>query len=277
MIALLRLCRLYYALPMSTILTLTLWYLLGSSIGTQWVGVLCATFALALVIAGGYVLNDVCDWRIDAINMPQRPIPSGHVRRRTALFLALGLFCGGLAFGLACRWQFQLTLLGVIGLLILYNLRAKHWGLGKQLTVAVLMISFYPLAFAQAGLQENSRVGTLFVFPVWLFLTCFGYETLKDIRDTQGDKLITRVPSWIQRRPQFALRVARAAIVAGALALLGPAFLGCGWVYAILVPLPIGLGVWAACLPQLHARMAIYGQLLLVGIAATLDMLILGS
>lgn len=277
MIALLRLCRLYYALPMSTILTLTLWYLLGSNLAAQWVGVLCATLALALVIAGGYVLNDVCDWRIDAVNMPQRPIPAGHVQRRTALFLSLGLFCAGLAFGLACRWQFQLALLGVIGLLVLYNLRAKHWGLGKQLTVAVLMTSFYPLAFAQAGMQDNNRVATLYVFPVWLFLTCFGYETLKDIRDAQGDQLIARVPSWVQRRPHVALRVARVALVAGALALLGPAFVGCGRVYAILVPLPIGLGIWAACLPQLHARMAIYGQLVLVGIAATLDMLILGS
>lgn len=277
MIALLRLCRLYYALPMSTILTLTLWYLLGSHIAAQWVGVLCATLALALVIAGGYVLNDVCDRRVDAVNMPQRPIPAGHVRPRTALVWAVCLFCAGLAFGLACRWQFQLTLLGVIGLLVLYNLRAKHWGLGKQLTVAVLMTSFYPLAFAQAGMHDNNRVATLYVFPVWLFLTCFGYETLKDIRDAQGDQLIARVPSWVQRRPHVALRVARLAILAGALALLGPAFVGCGWVYATLVPLPIGLGIWAACLPQLHARMAIYGQLVLVGVAATLDMLILGS
>jgi len=139
------------------------------------------------------------------------------------------------------------------------------------------MTSFYPLAFAQAGTPASTRAATLYVFPFWIFLTSFGYETLKDLRDIQGDRLATPHRSWLQRWPQLALVVARIAIVAGAVALVGPALVGCGWVYLAIIPGAVALGIWSAFLPQVRARMAIYGQFVLVGIAAAADIIVLGS
>ena len=277
MISLLRLCRLYYALPMSSILTLTIWYALGDAIATQWAGALCATIALALVISGGYALNDVCDLRADRTNAPQRAIPAGRVQIEVATLWSAGLFASGLLISAFCRWQFFVALTCVAAALVVYDLSSKRLGLGKQLLVAALMTSFYPLAFAQAGLPASSRASTLYVFPFWIFLTSFGYETLKDLRDVHGDRLAAGRPSWVQRRPQRALAVARGTIIAGALALLGPTFVGCGSVYLTIIPVAVALGFWSAFLPQSRARIAIYVQFVVVGIAAAADIMILGS
>ncbi len=276
MMALLRLCRLYYAVPMASILTLTLWYALGERIGEQGPVTAAATVALALVIAGGYALNDVCDQRADATNAPHRPIPSGRARAGVAAWWAVVLLVGGVAVASVCRWQFQVALAVVVVAVVLYDVNSKRLGLGKQVLVAALMTSFYPLAFAQAGLPTSGRGLSLYLFPVWIFLTSFGYETLKDLRDVAGDRLAASRPSWICRRPELALAVARVVIVAGAVALVGPAVAGCGWVYRVLVPVPIVLGLVAAWLPQARARVALYGQFVLVGVAALADIMVVG-
>jgi geranylgeranylglycerol-phosphate geranylgeranyltransferase len=277
MIDLLRLCRLYYVFPMSSILPLTIWYAAGDAISDELGATLCATIALALVIAGGYVLNDVCDRQVDRVNAPRSPIPSGRVHPRTAAVWAGLLLLSGLATASLCRWQFLAALAVVAIILVFYDLTSKHLGVGKQLTVALLMTSYYPLAFAQAGSTASSRVLTLAIFPVWIFLTSFGYETLKDIRDIPGDLAVSVKPTWVQRRPRLALGVARAAVIAGAVVLLGPGFAGCGCVYMSIIPGAILLAIWSTLLPQRQAVMAIYGEFVLVGVAATADIMILGA
>src|SRR5687768_14900659 len=53
--------------------------------------------AFVALYTAGMVLNDVCDYRIDQRERPERPLPSGRVGRGAALGLALGLFAAGLA------------------------------------------------------------------------------------------------------------------------------------------------------------------------------------
>ncbi len=277
MIDLLRLFRLYYAIPMSSILVLTIWYAAGDEIALQLRPTLTATLALALVIAGGYALNDVCDWRTDQINAPNRPIAAGRVRRPVAAVWAGVLLLGGLMLSALCRWQFFVVLSAVTVVLVFYDCTSKRLGIGKQLIVAMLMTSYYPLAFAQVAEASSSRVQALYLFPIWLFLTSFGYEVLKDVRDIHGDQTIAAQPTWVQRRPQLALGIARTTVIVGSLALIGPAFLGCGWVYAAIVPVAILLALWSTLLPCKRAMVAIYGECVVVGIAALADIIVLGS
>ncbi len=277
MIDLLRLCRLYYAIPMSSILTLTIWYAAGDEIVDQSWATLRATIALALVIAGGYTLNDICDQRVDRINAPKRPVAAGRVRPAVATIWAGGLLLGGLAVASLCRWEFFATLAAVTALLVFYDCRSKHLGIGKQLIVALLMTSYYPLAIAQVEVCVSSRVPTLYMFPIWLFFTSFGYETLKDIHDIPGDQAVAAHLTWIQRRPKLALKIARAAVIAGGLALIGPAFLGCGWVYLAIIPGAFLLALASTLLPRRRAIFAIYGECVVVGVAALADIMVLGS
>lgn len=65
-------------------------------------GLLCATSACLYL--SGMVWNDIFDRTIDAIERPERPIPSGRVRPGSATALASGLMAAGLVCAAALRW-----------------------------------------------------------------------------------------------------------------------------------------------------------------------------
>ncbi|AXE21649.1 polyprenyltransferase [Runella rosea] len=84
---------------------------------------------------GGVVMNDVFDAQLDAIERPERPIPSGKVPLRSAAFMGLSL----LVLGVVSAVLFS-TLSGVIALVvallaILYDRYAKHSAVFGPLTM----------------------------------------------------------------------------------------------------------------------------------------------
>ncbi|HVP12398.1 MAG TPA: UbiA family prenyltransferase [Phycisphaerae bacterium] len=273
---LLRLCRLYYAVPMALAYTLTVCYALGGEMDGQWVGTLLSSSALALVIAAAYVFNDVCDRQVDCINSPQRPIAVGRVRPGVAIVMSTALLAAGLTIGAMCRRELLAVLSLVAVGLVIYDLFSKRLGIGKQILVAALMTSIYPLAFAQAGGAAGNRAATLAIFPVWMFLTSFGYEVLKDVRDVRGDLAATARPSWIQRNPRLGRQVSAAAILVGAVALIGPCLTGCGSLYMSIAALAMLAAIAAAFQSTRRAMTLIYVECLLVGVAATADLIFLG-
>jgi len=274
--ALFRLCRPYYAVPMSLAYALTLYYALGGRMEGAWLGAAVSTAALALVIAAAYVLNDVCDLAADRVNAPHRMIVAGRVSRRAAAVWGAALLAGGLALAMAARWQFLAALAAVAAGLVLYDLFSKRLGIVKQLAVAALMTSMYLLAIAQAGGAGGPRAGALPVFAAWMFLTAFGYEVLKDIRDIPGDRVGGGPATPVQLRPRLWRGIASAVVLAAAMLLVAPAFLGCGWLY-VAAALPAVAAVAASVfLPVRGAIMAVYAECFLVGVAATADPLILG-
>lgn len=74
------------------------WCIAGA---TDWRTLALLAPASMLLYAGGITLNDVCDATIDAVERPERPIPSGAISRRAAAAIAFGLLIAGgaLAFG----------------------------------------------------------------------------------------------------------------------------------------------------------------------------------
>ena len=92
----------------------------------EFAALLCASSALYLA---GMVFNDFFDRRIDAIERPKRPIPSGRVSPRAALFLGLALLAAGLSCALAAGNR-ALAMAGLLTLLIL-----AYDGLLKQTVV----------------------------------------------------------------------------------------------------------------------------------------------
>lgn len=272
MIDLLRLCRLYYCVPLSFAYGLTVCYALGDRLAAQWPGVVRSSLALMLVVAAAYVLNDVLDVDVDRINAPARPIAAGRVRPVIATIWAAVLLAAGLAAGLLCRWPF-LAGLAVLGFgLAVYDLLSKRLGPAKQLVVAVLTTAIYPLAVLQAGGATGSRAATLAFFPIWLLLTAFAYEGFKDVRDIAGDGRAAGGFNWIAARPRLAVGLFRLAAVLGGLSLIAPAFAGCGRIYTILVAPAIVVAVVSAFLPPRRVLAAIYVECVLVGLAATADL-----
>jgi len=273
---LLSLCRLFYGVPMALTYLLTVCYARGGAMAGQWPGAWLSTAALALVLAGCYVLNDVFDVASDRINDPTRAVASGRVPRRVAAGFGIALTLAALGVAALCKPAFLAGLVAVAAALALYNAFSKRLGPAKQAVVATLMISIYPLAVAQAGGAVGPRAKSLIVFPVWLWLTSFAYETLKDLRDAPGDRQAAPRLTPVQRHPLAWRRVA-AWTIAGATALLaGPAMLGCGWVYVTGASVAATAGIASAFVPVRRAIALVYVECSLVALAAAADVMVLG-
>jgi len=139
---------------------------------------------VACITAAGNVINDFFDARIDAINRPYRPIPSGRVSRDAALGFAMTLFLAGilvsfftnaLCFGLAC----VNTLL-----LIVYAAKLKTTPLLGNVAVAYLSASIFLF-----GGALNGWAGFIHIIPIAVitFFAIMSRELLKDAEDTEGD------------------------------------------------------------------------------------------
>ncbi len=283
MMDLLRLCRLYYSIPMALTFTLTVYYARGGQMEDQWWPLALATVALGMVIAAAYVLNDVLDIFVDRINAPKRPLAANRVSRKAATILAICLGLIGIllgCYGAALVWRlwFGYTLSTVVVGLLFYDLFSKRLGIGKQWFVATLMTCIYPLALAQADGARGSRAWPLLTFAIWMFVSTYAFELLKDLRDREGDAQAMGKLNLIQRYPLFWQKVASALIVTGGIALMVAMRLGMGTIYA--------LGVFACLIPtiifvirvtdiQKKIRL-LYMEFILVGILTTLDVIVYG-
>ncbi len=130
------------------------------------------------------IVNDVVDAEIDAVNAPQRPIPSGRISREDALRAAAAISLLGAAAALiegpltAAAYAF-VTAAG-----ILYNVWGKKTGLPGNLMVAGLTAS----PFIYAGLLTGRITPLLATLTALVFLSVLAREIVKGIADVEGDR-----------------------------------------------------------------------------------------
>lgn len=87
------------------------------------------SLASILLYAGGVVMNDVCDAELDAVERPERPIPSGEITRTAATLWGCGLLVAGiLAAGMTGTLS-GLLALAVALTALLYDRWGKHQAL----------------------------------------------------------------------------------------------------------------------------------------------------
>lgn len=140
---------------------------------------------VTLITAAGNVINDYYDADIDAVNRPDRPIPSGQVSRNTALWYAIVLFISGIAVCLFTNWIcIAFAVINAL-LLALYAARLKSMPLVGNLAVSYLSGSMFLFGGAFAGMG-----GLIHLVPVAVmtFLAMMARELLKDAEDVEGDK-----------------------------------------------------------------------------------------
>ena len=273
--ALIRLMRPYYSLPLSCGLVVIAAYVAGGDFASVGLLFIPAVGSLFVVISGGYVLNDVCDRTVDAVNRPNRALPSQKITPRAAMITSVILFAAGLGVSVFCGLKFFGVLALVVAGLVLYDLYSKKMGIFKNILAATLTISLYPLSFALAEAVSTPRLNALFIFPVWLFLTTVGYEMLKDIGDVKGDSIRKSNRGYCEH-PAF-LTAARGIILAAALLSILPYILGyCRVLYLGFSIVTIGLAGWSLWLPPEKAIRPVYADVFLITVGSLADLLVFG-
>ena len=275
-LALLKLMRLYYSAPIAMGFIVILSYLTGGNLSSIIDKAVLSFFSLLSIISAGYVLNDVCDIEIDKINCPHRVLAAGRLKRKIALIWSIVLFATGMALGGGCGLAFFLLISAVAGLLVCYDLLSKRIGIFKDVLVAILMTSLYPLAFTLADSVQTPRLNVLYMHPVWLFLSCLGYEMLNDVRDIQGDSQVNGRDLDHCKDKRFVI-MSRLFIVAGSLVTLLPFMLGyCKQIYLIASIAAIILAIASTFQRSAVAIRYVYAEIFLITAGAMADLLVFG-
>ena len=138
--------------------------------------------------AASMAINDYYDREIDAVNEPNRPIPSGATKPKEAL--ALALFLTAVGFSAAYLTNVPCFLTAVIAWLVFvaYTTVGKRSGLpGNFLVSAVVAIPVVYGSIAITGPVVPVKLNVL-IFASIAFLSNTGREITKGIVDIQGDK-----------------------------------------------------------------------------------------
>jgi geranylgeranylglycerol-phosphate geranylgeranyltransferase len=156
-----------------------------ASPSTAWVAAPLASF---LVAGFGNVLNDLRDAALDAKAHPERPLPSGRIRRGDAQAWAALLLLSGLleAFAAAGLATLAFALANAL-LLAVYEASLKRAGLPGNVLVALLVASTF--AFGAVAARAPAPPWTmLWLLMALAFLANVAREVLKDVEDLDADR-----------------------------------------------------------------------------------------
>ncbi len=154
----------------------------------NWLNILYGFLTGFTFCAAAMVINDYYDRKIDAINEPQRPIPSGTVKPPEALAFMLALIVLGSIFSLLINPYGMLCFIVALASLAL---TATYLTVGKRsgLPGNFLVSACVAIPFVFGSVTAIGTVGAnVFLFAAMAFLSNTGREITKGIVDVKGDK-----------------------------------------------------------------------------------------
>ncbi len=162
--------------------------------------------AIVLIAAGGYVINDYFDVKIDRINRPDEVIVTRSISKPSAMRLSLWLSGIGLVCGIVSAVLLRSMTLGIVyivvpGLLWFYSSSYKRLFIIGNITIALLagltpmMVAMANAAILQLRYSDflaytpvNSIYTWLGGFALFAFLLTWIREIVKDLQDQMGDR-----------------------------------------------------------------------------------------
>jgi geranylgeranylglycerol-phosphate geranylgeranyltransferase len=138
------------------------------------------------ICAYSMAVNDVYDLKVDAVNRPDRPIPSGRVSVQRASRISIIVLVAGMACSVLSLNPLAVGIAAVYAFLSwLYNSWAKRTGLAGNLIVA----SSLAIPFIYGGaVIGGSLVGSLLLsMALTAFFAGVGREVVKAMADVEGD------------------------------------------------------------------------------------------
>jgi chlorophyll/bacteriochlorophyll a synthase len=208
---------------------------------------------LGVVLAGPIVCgmsqaaNDWCDRHVDAINEPDRPIPSGRIPGRWGLWIALAMTVLSLIVGWQLGpWGFAATVLGVLAAWA-YSaepVRLKRSGLWGPGLVG-LSYETLPWFTGAAVLSAGAPSWPVIVIALLYGIGAHGIMTLNDFKALEGDRQMGVNSLPVTMGPE---RAARMACWVMALPQVGVILLLTLWdrpLHAMAIMAVLALQVWA--------------------------------
>lgn len=179
------------------------------------------------ITGAGNAINDYFDAKIDAINRPSRPIPSGRVTKEFAFRASIFLFAIGIATSFFIGTTLIPLLIAVFNSLLLYF---YAYSLKRKVFVGNLSVSYLTgstFLFGGAAYGGKGIEVTLVLFFLSMLAT-LAREIVKAIEDMEGDRKdgASTLPIKIGDR--------LAAYIAGAFGVLA----------VLLSPLPYFMGIF---------------------------------
>ncbi len=158
---------------------------------TEHIGLLIVGVILAgpVVCGMSQAANDWCDRHVDAINEPNRPIPSGRIPGRWGLWIALAMSLLSLALGATLgTWGFIATVVGVIAAWAysVEPIRLKRSGWFGPGLVGLSYESL-PWFTGAAVLSQTLPSGPIILIALLYGIGAHGIMTLNDFKALEGD------------------------------------------------------------------------------------------
>ncbi len=149
----------------------------GSSIGYSISDLVPLIFSSVFLYIGGLVLNDLFDIKVDRLERPNRPLPSGRIKKGKAILITVLLIIFGLVLAsLVNSTAFGISLLLVVGI-VAYNYRIKNGYLRPYLMAAIRALNviygasfIYDIPITSAVTSEQLVIPTSDYNP-WILLT----------------------------------------------------------------------------------------------------------
>jgi geranylgeranylglycerol-phosphate geranylgeranyltransferase len=153
-----------------------------------------------LITGAGNAINDYFDSGIDAVNRPDRPIPSGRLKKGSAYKISIILFaCGIITAYFIGAVPFFIALFNSF-LLYFYAFSLKRKVFVGNLSVSYLTGSTFLFGGAAYGLKGIEATSVLFFLSM---LATLAREIVKAIEDMEGDRKdgAVTLPIRIGERP----------------------------------------------------------------------------
>ena len=172
-----------------------------------WYILLLIMVATMLIGAGGYVINDYFDVKIDRINRPDELVVTRSISKPSAMLLSLSLSGIGIVCGIVAASLLHSLTLGILfvlvpGLLWFYSSSYKRLLMIGNITIALLagltplIVAFANVAILQLKFGdilpyttlEHDLYAWLGGFALFAFLLTWIREIIKDMQDQEGDR-----------------------------------------------------------------------------------------
>lgn len=213
---------------------------------TRLPAVLLVALATAMIVAAANLHNDRCDEAADAVNRPDRPLPSGRITGNEVDRVVLGLAVVGVTALVPLGPEVAAAGAVLLVIATAVPLVARRLPVAGELTTALLFAATVPFGGAAAGERLRSVHG---IAAGIILLFVLGREVLMGVRDIPGDAAAGYRTVAIAAGPAAAVTTFRVLMVGCAVAVvvpyLQPPAVGPLAVVLVLVVAPVAGALWA--------------------------------